>query len=120
MRFGLLTALSALAASVVADVEFTSPAAGASLVAGSAITIKWEDSGVAPALSALSIYSIFLCAGGNTAGSFVCPRRHVHTSVGTQADDGADSTDHSWNTGRRLHRRIQRYGHTQRWSGCQR
>lgn len=77
MRFALLTALSALAALVVADVEFTTPAAGAILTAGSTISIKWDDSGDAPKISALTSYQLFLCAGGNDDASYVRTDRAI-------------------------------------------
>jgi len=54
-----------------ADVQFTSPAAGATLPGGGAITITWQDSGSAPSISDLSTYQLFLCAGGNAAGTFI-------------------------------------------------
>jgi hypothetical protein len=61
----LLSVLAALASYALADVEVTSPAAGASLPAG-AITIEWKDSGDSPALSALTTYTVQLVVGGNT------------------------------------------------------
>jgi len=54
-----------------ADVKFTSPAAGDTLTGGGAITITWQDSGAAPSISDLSTYQLFLCAGGNAAGTFI-------------------------------------------------
>lgn len=54
-----------------ADVKFTSPAAGATLTGGGAITVTWQDSGVAPSISDFSTYSLFLCAGGNDASSII-------------------------------------------------
>ena len=55
---------------VVADVKFTSPAAGAS-VTGSTIAIEWQDSGTSPPITDLLSYQIFLCAGGNDASQLV-------------------------------------------------
>lgn len=52
-----------------ADVAFTSPAAGASIT-GTTISIAWQDSGTAPALTDLSSYQIFLCGGGNTDNTY--------------------------------------------------
>lgn len=66
MRLHLLSLLGAFASFAVADVEFSSPAAGGSVAAGT-ITIKWKDSGDSPAISDLSAYQLFLCAGGNEA-----------------------------------------------------
>lgn len=54
-----------------ADIEFTSPAAGMTLTGGGAITITWQDSGIAPSLSDLSTYSLYLCAGGNDPSTIV-------------------------------------------------
>jgi len=71
MRFSLLAALSSLATLTFADVQITSPAAGAKLTGGGAITIQWKDSGESPALSTFSTYTMFLCAGGNEDGTFV-------------------------------------------------
>ena len=71
MRFQVLTALAALASFAVADVEFTVPAAGASVVGGSAMTVTWKESGDTPKLSVFTAWNLFLCAGGNTAGTYV-------------------------------------------------
>ncbi|KAI9791071.1 MAG: hypothetical protein M1816_004302 [Peltula sp. TS41687] len=49
----------------IADVEFTSPAAGASIPGGTAIKVQWKDSGDAPSTSDLKSYQLFLCAGSN-------------------------------------------------------
>lgn len=72
MYFRLLSFLAVLAHYVLADIQFTAPAAGAALKAGSVVTIAWKDSGKAPLLSDLTNYVINLCAGGNTVGSFQC------------------------------------------------
>lgn len=50
-----------------ADVEFTVPAAGASVPGGTAFTVTWQDSGVAPSISDLTAYQLFLESGSNTA-----------------------------------------------------
>lgn len=55
----------------LADVKFTLPTAGAT-VTGGTISIKWEDSGSSPSISDLTGYQLFLCAGGNAEGSYVC------------------------------------------------
>ena len=55
---------------VSADVQFTSPSANAKLSAGS-VTVQWKDSGDDPAISALTTYQLFLCAGGNTEDEYV-------------------------------------------------
>lgn len=54
-----------------ADIQFTSPAAGALLSAGKPITAKWQDSGDGTALTDLMTYTLFLCAGGNDANTIV-------------------------------------------------
>ncbi|KAL8690793.1 MAG: hypothetical protein Q9218_003842 [Villophora microphyllina] len=64
----LFTTLLPLA---LADVQFTSPAAGATLQAGKPITAKWQDSGDGTALTDLTTYTLFLCAGGNDAASII-------------------------------------------------
>ncbi|KAL8806750.1 MAG: hypothetical protein Q9182_001148 [Xanthomendoza sp. 2 TL-2023] len=55
----------------VANVQFTSPAAGTTLTAGKPITAKWKDSGDGTALTDLTTYTLFLCAGGNDDASFI-------------------------------------------------
>lgn len=64
LTLNLLTLLAALSPFALADVQFTSPAAGATIPAG-ALTITWKDSGVAPAISTLQSYQLFLMVGGN-------------------------------------------------------
>ncbi|KAI9675377.1 MAG: hypothetical protein M1817_001281 [Caeruleum heppii] len=63
LRHALL--LGVLAPLTLADVEFTSPAPGASLSGGSTIAVEWKDSGDPPSIKDLQSYSLFLCAGGN-------------------------------------------------------
>ena len=67
----MLLVLAAAAPFVSADVEFTSPAAGATVSGGSTINVQWKDSGTGPAVSSLQTYQLFLCAGGNDEASFV-------------------------------------------------
>ncbi|KAF2035294.1 beta-1,6-glucan boisynthesis protein-like protein [Setomelanomma holmii] len=62
-----LAAIAGLAQLVSAGVKFTSPAAGATLTAGTAIEVKWSDDGDSPALTDLLTYELFLVAGGNAA-----------------------------------------------------
>lgn len=50
---------------VSADVKFTTPVAGASVVGGTAFTVTWADSGSAPALADLTSYTLFLFSGSN-------------------------------------------------------
>ena len=75
MQFRLLALLAAITPFTLADVEFTSPAAGATLTGGGSISIEWQDSGNAPSISDLTTYQLFLCAGGNDDTTFVSTRR---------------------------------------------
>ena len=75
MLFRLLVLLASVAPYAFADVQFTSPSAGASAVGGQLLQIAWKESGTAPPISELQSYQLFLCAGGNEAGSFVRIRR---------------------------------------------
>jgi hypothetical protein len=70
MRFTPLSFLLSALSLVVADVSFTNPAAGSSFAVGT-IQVEWEDSGTAPALSELTTYSLFLCAGGSDETSII-------------------------------------------------
>lgn len=63
----VLVFLVASAPLAFADVEFTIPAAGASVPGGVAFTITWKDSGDAPSIGDLSAYQFFLFSGSNTA-----------------------------------------------------
>jgi len=72
MLLNLLYLLAALAPSALADVKFTTPAAGASIPAGGTFAVEWKDSGSAPSITDLASYQLFLCAGGNDASNFVC------------------------------------------------
>lgn len=64
---------------VFADVRFTTPEAGGTIKGGGSLTIEWEDSGDTPALDSLLSYQLFLCAGGNEAGTYV--RSHHFVSL---------------------------------------
>lgn len=75
-RLNLITMLSPGAVFLVllaswplafADVKITSPAAGATIPGGTAVTITWADSGVAPAITDLAGYTILLYSGSNAA-----------------------------------------------------
>ena len=66
--FGLILSLAPLA--VFADVEFTSPAAGASIAAGT-IDVQWEESGIAPPIQDLTGYTLVLMVGGNEDGDML-------------------------------------------------
>lgn len=71
MRFQVLTVLATLAATALADVEFTAPVAGAQLVGGTTMTISWIDDGTSPTIDQFSAYTLNLMAGGATAASVV-------------------------------------------------
>jgi hypothetical protein len=64
-------AFAALIPFTSAGISFTSPKAGATLTAGTAIEVKWEESSDGPKLADLLSYELALCAGGNEADSFV-------------------------------------------------
>lgn len=65
--------LTAFLPSVFADVRFTSPVGGETFTGGGSINVAWTDSGEAPSISDLVSYQLFLCAGGNEEGTYVCP-----------------------------------------------
>lgn len=58
------TALAALAPLVSAGIKFTSPAAGETVKAGTAIEIEWEEGGTGPKISDLTTYTLTLVGGG--------------------------------------------------------
>lgn len=91
-----------LASAVVADVDFLIPAAGSSAKGGDVITVHWRDSGNPPLLSALTKYSLALCAGGDTEDSFEEVATLIKNgvfargnSVSFQIDPGVGSNDHN-------------------------
>ncbi|RMZ78826.1 hypothetical protein DV738_g3595, partial [Chaetothyriales sp. CBS 135597] len=63
----LLAAFIALAR---ADVEFLTPAAGASQ-SSLKLSITWKESGTAPPISEFTSYQMYLCAGGNDVDEYV-------------------------------------------------
>nr|POE65922.1 hypothetical protein CFP56_57612 [Quercus suber] len=65
--FSILLSFSSL---VSADVNFTIPAAGASVPAGT-IDVAWQDSGIVPSLQDLTQYTLDLMVGGNGAGQML-------------------------------------------------
>ncbi|KAF2836164.1 beta-1,6-glucan boisynthesis protein-like protein [Patellaria atrata CBS 101060] len=77
----LVFALLSYASLTLADVKFTKPKAGASILGGGSLSIEWEDSGDDPPLEDLSTYQLFLCAGGNTDVDIV-----QLTAITTQGD----------------------------------
>ncbi|KAK4544049.1 hypothetical protein LTR36_004547 [Oleoguttula mirabilis] len=67
MRLDTLTLLAALTPYALGYPKFTTPAAGASVAAGT-ISVAWENSG-SPAISTLSTYTLTLIVGGNDAAT---------------------------------------------------
>lgn len=75
MRFnGSLLIFLTFLATGLADVEFIVPSAGSVFKAGDIVTAIWRESGSGPRISALTEYDLYLCAGGDTADSYVSPR----------------------------------------------
>ncbi|KAF2091626.1 hypothetical protein K490DRAFT_70429 [Saccharata proteae CBS 121410] len=70
MELRLLAYFLAFVPFALADVSFTSPAAGAP-VAGLTITTDWTDDGTSPLISDLKTYELFLCTGGNSPDEIV-------------------------------------------------
>jgi hypothetical protein len=58
----LVAALSSLAH---AGITITSPKAGVTIKAGTAITVQWTTDSSAPAIADLTTYTLLLVAGGN-------------------------------------------------------
>ncbi|KAK5174729.1 Cell wall synthesis protein kre9 precursor [Saxophila tyrrhenica] len=50
---------------VLADVEFTEPAAGSAVNAAQTIQVKWKESDIAPPITNLGAYTLTLMTGGN-------------------------------------------------------
>ncbi|KAI9756310.1 MAG: hypothetical protein M4579_003902 [Chaenotheca gracillima] len=61
----LLCFLAVIIPFASADVQFTSPAAGASVAGGNTVTVQWKDSGDTPKLAQLQSYQLFLMSGSN-------------------------------------------------------
>lgn len=68
----LLSALTTFLSYTSADVSFSSPSAGQAIT-GSDITVTFADGPTTPSLSTFVSYTLQLCAGGNTDGTFVSP-----------------------------------------------
>ena len=69
-----LAVFAALTTFANADVEFTSPKAGAKLTGGTSLVVEWQESNTEPLISDFTTYQLFLCAGGNDAASIVSLR----------------------------------------------
>ena len=66
--FGLILSLAPLA--VFADVQFTSPAAGSTVAAGT-IDVQCKNSAIAPSIQDLTGYTLVLMVGGNEDGNML-------------------------------------------------
>jgi hypothetical protein len=64
MTISILVSVIALSLLAQADVLFTSPLPGQSLVFSKPLTVSWEESGFSPNISQLSMYQLILCTGG--------------------------------------------------------
>ena len=62
LPFAVVAALSPL---VQAGIKFSSPAPGAKLTAGSAISVQWTETNDGPKLADLKSYQLQLIVGGN-------------------------------------------------------
>lgn len=62
LPFAVVAVLSPL---VQAGIEFTAPAPGAKLTAGSAISVQWKETASGPKLADLKSYQLQLIVGGN-------------------------------------------------------
>jgi hypothetical protein len=76
-----ILATSAALPVALADVQFTSPAAGATVSSDTTITVKWTDSGKPP-LSDFTTYTLSLNAGGNDQGTFVRSSALIDSAAG--------------------------------------
>ncbi|KAH8729069.1 hypothetical protein GQ44DRAFT_701512 [Phaeosphaeriaceae sp. PMI808] len=70
-RLILTLAAATALAPLVGAVKFSSPKAGATLTAGTAIEVKWDEGGDGPKMADLLTYELFLCAGGNNDGESI-------------------------------------------------
>ena len=66
LHLPLLAALLSPFVSADVGVKFLTPAAGATLTAGSTVAITFENAGESPTISQLTSYQIFLMSGSNT------------------------------------------------------
>lgn len=63
MRSGAFVFLAALAPWTSAMPKISTPTAGQSIAGGTAITVTWADDGVAPLITALTSYQLFVYSG---------------------------------------------------------
>ncbi|PYI25434.1 beta-1,6-glucan boisynthesis protein [Aspergillus indologenus CBS 114.80] len=71
VRHLILFLLAALFPQALADVEFVIPKSGAVLQIGDVLMAQWRESGRLPPISDLLHYDLYLCAGGEVAGTYV-------------------------------------------------
>jgi hypothetical protein len=90
-----LAAVAALAPFASAAPSFTSPKAGDTLTAGTAIEVKWDDSSDSPKIADLLSYQLFLCAGGNKEGEFVSAHLLRQLSGNTRGPGLATLKEHT-------------------------
>jgi len=86
MLLRLLVLLAAVAPYALADVQFTSPDAGATVEGGTTLSVKWKESGTSPPITSLTTYQLFLCAGGNDQTSFVRYLPGITSGISATAD----------------------------------
>ncbi|PYH41875.1 putative beta-1,6-glucan biosynthesis protein (Knh1) [Aspergillus saccharolyticus JOP 1030-1] len=67
----ILFLLAALSPQALADVDFLNPTLGATLRVGDVLTAQWRESGRLPQISELIKYDLYLCADGDSAGTYV-------------------------------------------------
>lgn len=76
---------------VFADVEFTSPIAGADVSVGT-INVQWKDSGRAPPIADLTQYTLDLMVGGNDVDNMVRQSKQSQPlSLQRRLEDNGDS-----------------------------
>ncbi|PYH76954.1 beta-1,6-glucan boisynthesis protein [Aspergillus uvarum CBS 121591] len=70
VRHLILFLLAALFPQALADVEFVIPKSGAVLQIGDVLMAQWRESGRLPPITDLLHYDLYLCAGGEVAGTY--------------------------------------------------
>lgn len=85
IRHLILFLLAALFPQALADVEFMIPQPGAILRIGDVLTAQWRESSRHPLISDLLYYDLYLCAGGQVAGTYVglLSLHIVYVSIGS-------------------------------------
>jgi len=103
MRLNLLAAVTTLAPLTLAYPRLSSPSPGTQVPVLGGITATWTDNGNAPALTDLSSYQLFLCAGSNAnhidlinivpAGTPIPSSNSVKSTVAIPANIGGPGTN---------------------------